>query len=60
MPLPNDLLPPAPNYSFRHGINVPADLRDSMRRTIAFALDFILDTLYSHDEPSVPANEADL
>jgi E3 ubiquitin-protein ligase UBR1 len=58
MPLPNDL-PPAPNYSFR--VNVPADLKDSMRRTIAFALDFMLDTLdYSPDEPSVPANEADL
>ena len=58
MPLPNDV-PPAPNYSFR--VNVPADLKDSMRRTIGFALDFILDTLdYSPDEPSVPANEADL
>jgi len=57
-PLPNDL-PPAPNYSFR--VNAPADLKDSMRRTIAFALDFMLDTLdYSPDEPSVPANEADL
>ena len=57
-PLPNDL-PLAPNYSFR--VNVPADLKESMRKTIAFALDFMLDTLdYSPDEPSVPANEADL
>jgi E3 ubiquitin-protein ligase UBR1 len=32
-----------------------------MRRTVAYALDFILDTLdYSPDEPTVPANEADL
>lgn len=32
-----------------------------MRRTIAFALDFLLDTLdYSPDEPVVPNNEADL
>ena len=32
-----------------------------MRRTVAYALDFILDTLdYSPDEPIVPTNEADL
>ena len=32
-----------------------------MRKTVAYALDFILDTLdYSPDEPSVPAGEADL
>ena len=54
MPLPNDL-PSAPSYPFR-----VSSLKDSMRRT-AFALDFMLDTLdYSPDEPSVPANEADL
>ena len=42
-------------------VNVPADLKDSMRRTIAFALDFMLDTLdCCPDGPSVPANEADL
>ncbi|KAF8880925.1 hypothetical protein CPB84DRAFT_1687402 [Gymnopilus junonius] len=57
-PLP-DVLPPAPNYPFR--VNAPQDLKDSMRKTIAFALDFLLNTLdYSPDEPSVPANEADL
>lgn len=32
-----------------------------MRRTVAYALDFILDTLdYSPDEPLLPQNEADL
>uniref|UniRef100_A0A8H8CS44 E3 ubiquitin-protein ligase n=1 Tax=Psilocybe cubensis TaxID=181762 RepID=A0A8H8CS44_PSICU len=57
-PLPNEV-PPAPNYSFR--VAVPPDLKDCMRRTIGFALDFLLDTLdYSPDEPTVPANEADL
>ncbi|KDR68822.1 hypothetical protein GALMADRAFT_1032198 [Galerina marginata CBS 339.88] len=57
-PLPNEL-PPAPNYPFR--VSAPPDLKDSMRRTIGFALDFLLDTLdYSPDEPTVPANEADL
>jgi len=32
-----------------------------MRRTVGYALDYLLDTLdYSPDEPSIPANEADL
>jgi len=40
---------------------VPAELQESMRKTVAYALDFILDTLdYSPDEPSVPTGEADL
>ncbi|KAF9481254.1 hypothetical protein BDN70DRAFT_876575 [Pholiota conissans] len=57
-PIPNDL-PPAPNYPFR--VATPPDLKDCMRRTIGFALDFLLDTLdYSPDEPTVPQNEADL
>lgn len=57
-PIPNEV-PPAQNYSFR--VDTPSDLKDSMRRTIGFALDFLLDTLdYSPDEPTVPANEADL
>ncbi|CAA7266385.1 unnamed protein product [Cyclocybe aegerita] len=57
-PLPNEL-PPAPNYPFR--VAAPPDLKNAMRRTIGFALDFMLDTLdYSPDEPTVPANEADL
>ena len=57
-PLSNDI-PPAPNYAFR--VAAPPELKDCMRRTIGFALDFLLDTLdYSPDEPVVPANEADL
>jgi len=40
---------------------VPAELQETMRKTVAYALDFILDTLdYSPDEPSVPASKADL
>ncbi|PFH47196.1 hypothetical protein AMATHDRAFT_152756 [Amanita thiersii Skay4041] len=52
-------VPPVPNYPYR--TNVPPDLRDSMHRTVGYALDFILDTFdYSPDEPSIPPNEADL
>lgn len=52
-------VPPAPNYKFR--VTTPPDLMEAMRKTIGFALDFMLDTLdYSPDEPMVPANEADL
>ena len=40
---------------------VQAELQETMLKTVAYALDFILDTLdYSPDEPSVPAGEADL
>ena len=40
---------------------VPPELQETMRKTVACALDFILETLdYSPDEQSVPANEADL
>lgn len=57
-PLPNEV-PPAPNFTFR--VATPPDLMGAMRKTIGFALDFMLDTLdYSPDEPMVPANEADL
>ena len=57
-PMPNDL-PPAPNYPFR--VHTPQDLKDTMRKAIAFAMDYILDVLdYSPDEPTIPANEADL
>ena len=57
-PIPNEV-PPAQNHAFR--VDTPSDLKDFMRRTIGFALDFLLDTLdYSPDEPTVPANEADL
>ncbi|KAK2464879.1 hypothetical protein APHAL10511_002955 [Amanita phalloides] len=52
-------VPPVPNYPFR--ISVPPELRDSMHRTIGYALDFLLDTLdYSPEEPAIPNNEADL
>ncbi|KAM6497717.1 hypothetical protein JOM56_005665 [Amanita muscaria] len=52
-------VPPVPDYPFR--VSVHPELRDSMHRTIGYALDFLLDTLdYSPDEPSVPNNEADL
>lgn len=38
--------------------SIPPDLLDSMSRTIAYALDLILDTLdFSPDEASVPATE---
>ena len=47
------------DYPFR--IDVPQELQQTMRRTVGYALDFIIDTLdYSPEEPSVPANEAEL
>ncbi|TFK28429.1 hypothetical protein FA15DRAFT_584399 [Coprinopsis marcescibilis] len=55
-PLTNDLPPVSPVVQ-----TLPQTLRDSMARTIGYALDFLLDTLdYSPDEITVPANEADL
>ncbi|KAF8627096.1 hypothetical protein AX15_004547 [Amanita polypyramis BW_CC] len=52
-------VPPVPDYP--HRISVPPELRDSMQRTIGYALDFLLDTLdYSPEEPAIPKNEADL
>ncbi|KAJ7920766.1 hypothetical protein B0H13DRAFT_1986155 [Mycena leptocephala] len=57
-PIPDDI-PPVANYA--HRAAVPPELRDTMARTIACALDFVLDTLdLSPDEPAVPPNEADL
>ncbi|KAF8653558.1 hypothetical protein AX16_003895 [Volvariella volvacea WC 439] len=54
-----DNIPPVSNYP--HRVAVPPDLAETMRRTIAYALDFILDTLdYSPEEPTIPENEADL
>ncbi|KAK7453361.1 E3 ubiquitin-protein ligase ubr1 [Stygiomarasmius scandens] len=45
----------------RSTTTLPPDLHDSISRTIAYALDFLLDTLdFSPDEPSVPTHEADL
>ncbi|KAA1468351.1 hypothetical protein DENSPDRAFT_833612 [Dentipellis sp. KUC8613] len=50
---------PVQNYPNR--VLVPPDLRESMTKTVAYALDFIIDTLdYSPEETSVPPNEADL
>ena len=38
--------------------SIPPELHDSMSRTVAYALDFILDTLdYSPDETSLPKDE---
>ncbi|KAG6903527.1 hypothetical protein DXG01_017232, partial [Tephrocybe rancida] len=42
-------------------VSVPHELQETMRRTVGYALDFVLDTLdYSPDESSVPLHEADL
>jgi E3 ubiquitin-protein ligase UBR1 len=52
-------IPPVQNYP--HRVPVPAELRESMTRTVAYALDFVLETLdCSPDETCVPTNEADL
>ncbi|KAJ7461265.1 hypothetical protein B0H11DRAFT_2285848 [Mycena galericulata] len=57
-PVPDDI-PTVLNYP--HRMPISADLRESMGRTIGYALDFILDTLnISPDEPSVPATEAEV
>ncbi|KAF7331631.1 E3 ubiquitin-protein ligase [Mycena kentingensis (nom. inval.)] len=57
-PIPDDI-PPIQGYP--HRATVPTDLRESMTRTVALVLDFILETLdYSPDEPAVPADEASL
>ncbi|KAK0502977.1 hypothetical protein EDD18DRAFT_1276884 [Armillaria luteobubalina] len=54
-----DSIPTVKNFPDR--VFVPPDLRETMSKTVGYALDFILDTLdFSPDEPSVPANEADL
>ncbi|KAG6853526.1 hypothetical protein C0991_003446 [Blastosporella zonata] len=47
--------------SVQDRVSVPHELQDTMRRTVGYALDFVLDTLdYSPDESTVPQNEADL
>lgn len=52
-------IPPVKNYPYR--ASVPNELRESMSRTVAYALDFILDTLdYSPDDTGVPEKEADI
>ncbi|KAG9126257.1 hypothetical protein FRC07_004223, partial [Ceratobasidium sp. 392] len=41
--------------------NVPPELRDSLSRTIGYALDFLLDTLdFSPDDASPPGDDAEL
>lgn len=57
--------PPAEDYlsvkDYPYRISTPPELQETMRRAVGYALDFIIDTLdYSPEEPSVPANEADL
>ena len=52
-------IPPVKNYPYR--VSVPPELRDSISRTIGYAIDFILDTLDSSpDETIVPLTETDL
>ncbi|CCL98937.1 uncharacterized protein FIBRA_00944 [Fibroporia radiculosa] len=52
-------VPPVQDYPNR--VLVPPELRDTMGRTVAYALDFVLDTLdYSPDETNPPGNENDL
>ncbi|KAH9972888.1 hypothetical protein BGW80DRAFT_1459609 [Lactifluus volemus] len=53
------VIPSVQNYP--HRVPVPAELRESMTRTVAYAVDFVLETLdCSPDETSVPTHEADL
>ncbi|KAI0960979.1 hypothetical protein AcV7_000205 [Taiwanofungus camphoratus] len=52
-------VPPAKDYPYR--VSVPPELRDTMSRTIGYALDFVLDTLdHSPDETVPPADETSL
>lgn len=52
-------VPPVSDYPYR--TSVPPELRDTMSRTIAYALDFVLDTLdFSPDQTIIPPNESDL
>ncbi|KAH9920331.1 uncharacterized protein B0H18DRAFT_1086433 [Fomitopsis serialis] len=52
-------VPPVRDFPFR--VPVTPDLRDTMARTVAYALDFIIDTLdYSPDDTNPPMNEEDL
>ncbi|KIO33562.1 hypothetical protein M407DRAFT_231664 [Tulasnella calospora MUT 4182] len=48
-------------WAIRHRATVPHELRDYMGRTVAYALDFVLDTLdFSPPELSLPPTEAEL
>lgn len=47
------------NYPYR--VSVPPELRESMNKTVAYAIDFMLDTLdYSPEDNVVSSSEADL
>lgn len=63
-PTPTQSTPKAATRSLQEHPNraaVPPELWESMSRTVAYALDFLLDTLdFSPDEPSVPRTEEDL
>ncbi|KAJ7650236.1 hypothetical protein FB45DRAFT_986384 [Roridomyces roridus] len=55
----SDDIPPVANYPNR--MPITQELRDSMGRTVGYALDFVLDTLnLSPDDPSVPNTEAEV
>ena len=52
-------VPPVRDFPYR--VPIPPELRDTMARTVSYALDFIIDTLdYSPDEVNPPATEDDL
>lgn len=52
-------MPPVKNYPCR--VSVPLELKESIGRTIGYAIDFVLDTLDSSpDETVVPISEDDL
>ncbi|EPQ61239.1 hypothetical protein GLOTRDRAFT_113648 [Gloeophyllum trabeum ATCC 11539] len=56
--LASDVLPV---QDYPHRVTVPHELRESMSRAIAFALDYVLDTLdYSPEETRVSKTESDL
>ncbi|KAM5534387.1 hypothetical protein V8D89_011980 [Ganoderma adspersum] len=52
-------IPPVKNYPCR--VSVPPELKESIGRTMGYAIDFVLDTLDSSpDETIVPISETDL
>ncbi|KAI0367458.1 hypothetical protein BV20DRAFT_970410 [Pilatotrama ljubarskyi] len=54
-------IPPVKNYPFR--VHVPSELRESISRTIGYAIDFVLDTLDSSPDETflaTPPSEAAL
>ncbi|KAG8907469.1 hypothetical protein FRB99_004045 [Tulasnella sp. 403] len=58
---PTRTAPIVDSWTIRNRATVPHELRDYMSRTVAYALDFVLDTLdFSPSELSYPSTEADL